>query len=89
MERVPADLLIRDLKTKSDKIRTLAKAGYSRTEISDLLAIRYQHVRKVLLDAGIPHGLRIQTEVLQPPIPVEVTPPGRFQQPCCSKQASM
>jgi len=74
MTRPVPDLLIRDLKTKSDKIRTLAKAGYSRTEISELLGIRYQHVRKVLLDAGITEGLRREKEVPQPPIPVVVTP---------------
>src|SRR6266550_6813689 len=73
-ERLPAELLVRDLKTKSDKIRTLAKAGYSRTEISESLGVRYQHVRKVLVDAGITDGLRRQTEVPQPPIPVAVAP---------------
>lgn len=69
-----ANLLIRDLKTKSDKIRTLAKAGYSRTEISELLGIRYQHVRKVLLDAGITDGLLRQKQVPQPAIPVVDAP---------------
>jgi hypothetical protein len=73
-ERIPADLLIRDLTATSDKIRTLAKAGYSRTEIRDLLGIRYQHVRKVLLDAGITHGLRRQKEVPQSPIPIDIAP---------------
>ena len=73
-ERLPSNLLVRDLKTKSDKIRTLAKAGYSRAEIGRLLGIRYQHVRKVLLDAGITGGLRRQVEVPQPPIPVEAVP---------------
>ncbi len=68
--RVSADSLIANLKTKSDKIRMLAKAGYSRTEISELLVVRYQHVRKVLLDAGISGGLRGSVVVPQPPVPV-------------------
>lgn len=38
------------LKTKSDKIRVLAKAGYTRQQIADFLGIRYQHVRNVLVD---------------------------------------
>lgn len=73
-ERSSADVLIRDLKTKSDKIRTLARGGYSRAEISELLGIRYQHVRKVLLDAGITDGLRRQAELSQPAIPIADTP---------------
>jgi hypothetical protein len=79
--RVPADSLITNLKTKFDKIRTLATAGYSRTEISELLGVRYQHVRKVLLDAGIATGLRRAVEVPQPPVPVSVAsvaPPRRL-----------
>jgi bifunctional DNA-binding transcriptional regulator/antitoxin component of YhaV-PrlF toxin-antitoxin module len=39
-----------DLKTKSDKIRALGKAGYTRRQIADFLAISYQHVRNVLVD---------------------------------------
>jgi antitoxin component of MazEF toxin-antitoxin module len=37
-------------KTKSDKIRALARAGYTRQQIADFLGIRYQHVRNVLVD---------------------------------------
>lgn len=37
-------------KTKADKIRALAKAGYTRQQIADFLGIRYQHVRNVLVD---------------------------------------
>jgi bifunctional DNA-binding transcriptional regulator/antitoxin component of YhaV-PrlF toxin-antitoxin module len=47
MERLTAGL-----KTKSDKIRVLGKAGYARQQIADFLGIRYQHVRNVLLDAA-------------------------------------
>lgn len=42
-----------NLNTKSDKIRALSEAGYSRSEIAKYLNIRYQHVRKVLVDSGI------------------------------------
>lgn len=58
------------LTTKSEKIRKLAQAGYLRTEIAELLGIRYQHVRKVLEDAGI--NLGRQREVAFERDPVEV-----------------
>lgn len=54
VERVPAEAVVDGLKKKSDKIRQLAKAGYTRSEISKLLGIRYQHVRNVLLASGMP-----------------------------------
>lgn len=38
------------LRSKSDKMRALAKAGYSRTEIADFLGTRYQFVRNVLVN---------------------------------------
>ena len=38
------------LGTKSEKIRRLGQAGYSRQQIADFLGIRYQHVRNVLVD---------------------------------------
>jgi len=38
------------LTTKSDKIRALNRAGFTRSHIADFLAIRYQHVRNVLKD---------------------------------------
>ena len=44
--------LTEGLKTKSDKIRALGKAGYPRQQIADFLGIRYQHVRNVLVDAA-------------------------------------
>jgi hypothetical protein len=56
-ERPSADLVVRNLQTASDRIRELTKAGYERAEISRILGIRYQHVRKVLVDAGITAGL--------------------------------
>lgn len=58
------------LRTKSDKIRALAQAGYLRTEISVLLDIRYQHVRKVLVDAGINEGLKKEVQLEREPVSV-------------------
>ena len=43
--------LTEGLRTKSDKIRTLGAAGYSRQEIADFLGTSYQHVRNVLVAA--------------------------------------
>lgn len=44
--------VVRDLAagTKSAKIRALAKAGYSRSEIANFIGCRYQFVRNVLVD---------------------------------------
>jgi len=71
MERTPAAEIIARFDTKSDKIRALAKAGYLRTEIAKVLDIRYQHVRKVLTDAGIKDGLRYRVEIDRSPVVVE------------------
>lgn len=70
-EQLSPDLLIQGLKTTSDKIRVLAKAGYPRAEIAKLLNIRYQHVRKVLLDSGITDGLRGQRTGTRAPTPID------------------
>lgn len=40
----------------SNKIRALGRAGYLRTQIRDFLGISYQHVRNVLVAAGIEGG---------------------------------
>jgi hypothetical protein len=45
------DRLVAGLPTKSEKIRTLGRAGFTRSQIADFLGIRYQHVRNVLVDA--------------------------------------
>ncbi|ESY01398.1 GIY-YIG nuclease family protein [Mesorhizobium sp. LNJC405B00] len=50
--------IVEGLETKSDKIRALLREGYLRTEVADFLDIRYQHVRKVAVDAGIEDGLQ-------------------------------
>jgi hypothetical protein len=74
--------LTRTLTTKSDKIRTLGSAGYSRQAIADFLGIRYQHVRNVLVDeerkklSGFAEGPRSERPrpVAAPPAPAT---PGR------------
>ena len=71
MERPEPDEVVRCLATTSAKIRALATAGYERTAISKYLDIRYQHVRKVLLDSGITGGLRQPLRVKREPIIVE------------------
>lgn len=57
--------LVVGLKTKSDKIRVLTKAGYSRKAIAEFLGIRYQHVRNVQVDAGL-NGLSEEGAAYRP-----------------------
>jgi hypothetical protein len=72
--RTPFEDVTAGLDTKSDKIRALAKVGYARAEIAVLLGIRYQHVRKVLLDAGITGGLKkVMVEVENEPVVIELS----------------
>lgn len=52
MRQMPQKV-VAGLTTKSEKIRALAREGFSRTEIADFLKIRYQHVRNVLVQAEI------------------------------------
>lgn len=75
MERPPTEEITRGLETTSAKIRALAKAGYNRTEIAEQLGIRYQHVRKVLLDAGITDGLTRKVQVEGDPVVVQAPAP--------------
>ncbi|HET9177051.1 MAG TPA: hypothetical protein VFQ24_01700 [Terriglobia bacterium] len=75
--RPSADEIISAQTTTADKIRALAQAGYTRTEISRVLGIRYQHVRNVLLRSGITGGLRRQVEVERESVAVEAAPPSR------------
>jgi len=75
--RPPASEITKGLTTKSDKIRALAQAGYDRTEISQLLGIRYQHVRNVLLQSGFTGGLRRNAEAEREPVEVDATPAPR------------
>jgi hypothetical protein len=73
--------ITRGLKTTSDKVRALARAGYLRTEISKLLDIRYQHVRNVLVDAGIKGGLQHPVEMERSSDTIEVHPSEREPTP--------
>ncbi|MBI1651389.1 GIY-YIG nuclease family protein [Hyphomicrobium sulfonivorans] len=57
MTKRPISVVVENLKTTSDKIRALLREGYLRTEIAQFLDIRYQHVRKVAVDAGIEDGV--------------------------------
>ena len=41
--------VVKELTTKSDKIRALEAAGFERADIARFLDIRYQHVRNVLI----------------------------------------
>lgn len=49
--RRPMEDIAQDLNTKSAKIRALAAAGYSRSEIAKFLGVRYQYARNVLVQA--------------------------------------
>lgn len=70
--RRPAEEIMCDLETTSAKIKALARAGYERAEISRLLGIRYQHVRNVLVEAGIGDGLKRKVEAEREPVVVDV-----------------
>ena len=65
-ERPSAESVVRNLQSTSERIRALAEAGYERREISTILDVRYQHVRNVLLAAGITGGLSRSRQPLQP-----------------------
>ncbi|MBX9778382.1 MAG: GIY-YIG nuclease family protein [Xanthobacteraceae bacterium] len=77
MDRLSSEAVTQGLDSTSDKIRALARAGYLRTEIGKILGIKYQHVRKVLVDAGITDGLQREIAVERSPVTIEVstTPP--------------
>ena len=75
--RRPASEITNEYATKADNIRALAKAGYDRTQISQILGIRYQHVRNVLLRSGFAGGLRREAEAEREPIEVDATPAPR------------
>jgi hypothetical protein len=47
------DSITKGLRTKSDKIRALARKGVSTADIARYLRIRYQHARNVLVASGL------------------------------------
>lgn len=55
--RRPFAEVIAGLSTKVEKIRALSRAGYERSEIAALLNVRYQNVRKALVDAERPQEI--------------------------------
>lgn len=63
---------LEEMKTKADKIRALALAGYLRTEIAEILGIRYQHARHVLERSGIRLGRTRDVVLDREPVEVEV-----------------
>ena len=80
--RPPANEIIKNLSTAADKIRALAQANYDRTEISQILGVRYQHVRNVLVRSGITGGLRRHVEAEREPVAVDAAPPPREDTSC-------
>src|SRR5271157_5515541 len=81
------------LKTKSDKIRALHRAGWSRSKIAEALKIRYQHVRNVLVgdEARAVKGLgdsRPAAENKDPkPSKLRLGPAGRVVIPAAFREA--
>jgi hypothetical protein len=73
IDRPAVETVIQGLSSTSDKIRALARAGYLRTEIGKILDIRYQHVRKVLVDARIADGLTRNVDFERLPVTVTVS----------------
>ncbi len=47
------DAITKGLRTKSDKIRALAREGAETADIARYLGIRYQHARNVLVGSGL------------------------------------
>jgi AbrB family looped-hinge helix DNA binding protein len=87
--------LTANLPTKSAKIRALAGAGYSRSEIADFLKIRYQHVRNVLVNdarvagslaSGTPGASSSGADSPQP-TSVRLGPDGRIVIPASFREA--
>jgi hypothetical protein len=76
-KRAPATEITNGLTIKADKIRALAQAGYDRTEISQILGIRYQHVRNVMLRSGLMGGLKREAEAEREPVEVDAAPAPR------------
>ncbi|MDA0306136.1 MAG: hypothetical protein O3B76_07595 [Proteobacteria bacterium] len=77
------------MKTKSDKIRTLGSADYTRSDIARFLDIRYQHVRNVLERAKEKEEKKRSPELEEGPpeqIWTQVGPDGRVVVPAAYRQ---
>ena len=64
------------LSTKVEKIRALSQAGYERSEIAALLNIRYQNVRKALVDGQGSRAHEATAAPLQIAAPIKDAPAG-------------
>lgn len=82
-ERRPMHQVVAGLRTKSDKIRALAREGYSRSEIAKYLEIRYQHVRNVLVQSSPAKA----QQMLGDQTKTTVGPGGRVVIPAAYRQA--
>lgn len=67
-EQIDFERVTAGLKTKSDKIRALSRAGVPTAEIARVLGIRYQHARNVLVEAGLHRVSDSSAEPLQKPV---------------------
>ena len=78
------------LKTKSDKIRALHRAGWPRSKIAEALKIRYQHVRNVLVqdEARAAKASNVgEPSELPKPMKVRLGPDGRVVIPSAFREA--
>jgi hypothetical protein len=66
----PMSEVVVGLETTSDKIRALLREGHLRADVARFLDIRYQHVRKVAVDAGIVIGLQRGIKVVPSSTPI-------------------
>src|ERR1043166_5039622 len=95
MSSIEMHQLTDNLPTKSAKIRALARAGYSRSQIADFLQIRYQHVRNVLVNDARVAGRSIAATPSDPPglnetpqpTRVRLGPDGRIMVPASFRDA--
>jgi hypothetical protein len=74
--RRPFADIVAGLSTKADKIRALSRAGYERSEIAALLNVRYQNVRKALIDAGASQPKQAPAASLRMDAPKKDAPAG-------------
>src|SRR5947209_20587039 len=86
--------LTRGLTSKSEKMRTLAGAGYARTDIARFLGARYQFVRNVLTQdelrkskQGGAHSARAASSERLASTKVSLGPNGRIVMPASLREA--
>src|SRR5271170_2088445 len=79
------------LTSKSDKMRALAKAGYTRKVIADFLGTRYQFVRNVLVQDEARHAKKVAAatsgETEPAPTRLRLGPDGRVLIPAAFREA--